>query len=135
MVNESGGTITSTLVAMPFSGKDKNETAVISFAYNELGSTAAAVVVSNGMLTTWGYDSISGTVQIQKNEFWSCVTECVCDAEPATCTLILSGCLAACGSCIAVPNPWTCVACAGCLVAYHYCVWDCVESLDTLNTV
>ena len=129
MVNESGGTITSTLVAMPFSGKDENETAVISFAYNELGSTAAAVVVSNGMFTTLGYDSISGTVQILKSEFWSCMTECICDAEPATCMLILSGCFAVCGSCIAVPNPWSCAACAGCVGAYHYCVYDCIKKL------
>ncbi|WP_292373033.1 hypothetical protein [Methanosarcina sp. UBA411] len=42
MENESG-TISSTLVGMPFSGKDENETAVISFTYNDLGSTAAAV--------------------------------------------------------------------------------------------
>lgn len=125
MANESG-TITSTLVAMPFSGKDENETAVISFVYNELGSAAAVVVVSNGMFTTLGYDSISGTVQILETGFWSCVTDCVCAAEPAACTLILAGCVGACGSCAAAPTPWNCIPCAGCLLAFGYCVWDCI---------
>jgi len=125
MENESE-TITSTLVAMPFSGKDENETAVISFTYYELGSTATAVVVSNGIFTILGYDSISGTVQILRSGFWSCVSDCVCDSEPATCVLILSGCLGACGSCIAAPNPWTCLPCIGCFGASGYCVGGCI---------
>lgn len=68
MENESG-TISSTLIGMPFSGKDENETAVISFTYNELGSTAAAVVISNGIITVLGYDSVSGTLQIVRSGF------------------------------------------------------------------
>ena len=124
MENESG-TITSTLVGMPFSGKYENETAVISFTYNELGSTAAAVVVSNGIFTVLGYDSVSGTVQILRSEYWDCVTDCVCNAEPAQCAIMLGACLGACGSCIATPNPWTCLACASCLFGFEYCVWDC----------
>mgnify|MGYP000992890219 CR=1 FL=1 len=69
MENESG-TISSTLIGMPFSGKDEIETAVISFTYNELGSTAAAVVIiSNGIITVLGYDSVSGTLQIVRSGF------------------------------------------------------------------
>lgn len=126
MENESG-TISSTLIGMPFSGKDENEAAVISFTYNELGSTAAAVVISNGIITVLGYDSVSGTLQIVRSGFQDCVTDCVCDSEPATCLMVLGDCVGACGSCYAAPNPLTCVSCAGYLAGFGYCVWDCLE--------
>lgn len=124
MENESG-TITSTLVGMPFSGKDENDTAVISFTYDELESTAAAVVVSNGIFTVSGYDSVSGTVQTLRSSHWDCISDCVCDAEPATCTMLLSGCLGACAGCISGWTLPTCIPCLGCLYGFEYCFWDC----------
>ncbi len=56
------GTITTTIVAMPFSGENENDTAAITFASNELGTAAIAGVLSNGMITMLGYDRTSITI-------------------------------------------------------------------------
>ena len=124
-INESG-TITTTLVAMPFSGADGNVTAVITFASNELGSAAVAVVISDGMLTTLGYDSISGEVQILSIDYCSfCMW-----AVGGICAVIAhKGCGAGClYVCTKVPNPlWAAICYGTCwlicdyIVAYDKC--------------
>ena len=129
-MNESG-TITSTLVAMSFSGKNENETAVITFVSNELGSAAVAAVVSNGMLTILGYDHISGEVQIRG---------IVCDfcmwAVSKICAFIATaGCASGCAAlCLKVPNPLWVVICWGtCMIicefviAYEACNWTTAQ--------
>lgn len=96
-----------------------------TFTYDELGSTAAAVVVSNGIFTVLGYDSVSGTVQTLRSSYWDYITDCICDSAPASCTMVVSGCLGACGACIAARTISNCLPCAGCFYGFEYCVWDC----------
>ena len=118
-INESG-TIATTLVAMPFSGADGNMTAVITFASNELGSAAAAVVVSNGMLTTLGYDSISGEVQMRVDYCGFCMW-----SVDKICGFIAGkSCTAGCAAlCLRVPNPAWVVICYGtCYILCRYVV-------------
>ncbi|MEA1895092.1 MAG: halocin C8-like domain-containing protein [Euryarchaeota archaeon] len=119
-INESG-TITTTLVAMPFSGADGDVTAVITFASNELGSAAVAVVISDGMLTTLGYDSISGEVQIRGIDYCSfCMW-----AVGGICAFIAhQGCGAGClYICTKVPNPlWAAICYGTCWLTCDYIV-------------
>lgn len=58
-------TVTTTLVGIPFNGTDENESAVIVFASNELGSAAVAGVRSGGEITMLQYDSVTDQVQIR----------------------------------------------------------------------
>lgn len=114
------GTITSTIVGMPFSGKNEDDIAVITFVSNELGNAAIAGAVSNGMIMILGHDPISGDVQIQS---WEC----------SICTWAVSGICQflankACGSgcatlCLTVPNPlWVAVCYTVCYVTCKYVV-------------
>jgi hypothetical protein len=124
--NESG-TITTLIVGMPFDSKNKNESAIITYASNELGNAAAAGILSNGMRTILGYDSLSGEVQIQG---------VVCDfcmwAFTGVCAFITNqGCSSGCTAlCLRVPNPLWVVTCyVSCrllcsfVISYGACNW------------
>jgi halocin C8-like bacteriocin domain-containing protein len=136
-INESG-TVATTLVAMPFSGADGNMTAVITFASNELGSAAAAVVVSNGMLTTLGYDSISGEVQIRGIDYCSF---CMWAVGGICASITNMGCTAVCAlTCRVVPNPAWAVICFGTcwlicnyIVSYDACGNDAEEICEEVG--
>jgi len=114
------GTITTTIVAMPFSGQNKNDTAAITFVSNELGNAAIASVVSNGMITMLSHNPISGDVQIQSLECDLCIW-----AVGFICKNIVGGqcgevCLLAC---LKVPNPlWVAICYGTCYVVCKYIV-------------
>lgn len=109
-----------------------------SFGY-KINTEAATVfiepsMIANIMIPIDGKaDAILGVVDLNtgevisvQNGFWDCVTDCVCDADPFNCIVVLSACTGACGSCIAVPNPWTCIPCYGCMFGYGYCIGACL---------
>jgi len=125
------GTITTTIVAMPFSDQNENNTAAITFVSNELGNAAIAAVVSNGMITMLSQNPISGDVQIQSVECDICLW-----AVGGICAfLAVKGCGAGCAAlCLKVPNPVWVVACytvcyltCNFIVAYEACSWGAGE--------
>ncbi|NOR48182.1 MAG: hypothetical protein GQ533_09100 [Methanosarcinaceae archaeon] len=114
------GTITTTIVGMPFSGKNENDTAVITFVSNELGNVAIASVVSNGMIMILNHDPISGDVQIQSLECDICLW-----AVSGICNFLANkACSSGCATlCLTVPNPlWVAVCFTVCYVTCRYIV-------------
>lgn len=123
--NESG-TITSLIVAMPYNGKDKNDSAVITFVSNELGTAAVAAVISNGMLSVVNYDAVTeGTVTIMSLECdlcqWLAMELCRIGTG--------AGCNWGCAYlCARVPNPlWIAICYVVCWPICRYVVgYGCV---------
>jgi len=124
-------TVTTTLVAIPFDGTNENESAVIVFASNKLGSAAVAGVQSDGEITILQYDSVEDQVQIRGAACDFCLW-----AALKICNYLADGsCAYACGQ-IALKvtyPPWiailwvTCYIVCDFVVTYEACNWSSSE--------
>lgn len=124
-------TVTSTVVTMPFNGTNENESAVIVFASNELGTAAAAGVRSNGEITVFQYDSVNDQVQVKglSCDFCMWAVGKICDY------LATGSCAYACAQiALKIPNPaWavftgvTCYLLCDFIVAHEACNWATSE--------
>jgi len=125
-------TITTTIVAMPFKGTNENESAVLVYSSNELGSASVAGVRSNdGEITILQYDSVEDQVQIKGAACDLCMWAAlkICDY------LAQGSCTYACGKLavkLKVPA-WiavfwvTCYLVCDFVVAYEACNWSSSE--------
>jgi len=128
-------TVTTTLVAIPFTKVGSSGKAYLVFATNELGKAAQAVVAHDGMVSYLRYDPAAANTEEDSGvvcDFCKWAVGSVCSS------LATTGCGVACTTlCLKPMHPAFIVICAGSclilcefLVAYEACNWGAQEACE-----